>query len=78
MVNITEDNAVKHYKFSTRILRVVNFLCILMFGYINFKLIEGAMHGQSDLGNSFLITVIAISVMLPVVIFFYQKRINSK
>ena len=78
MVNITEENAVKQYTFSTRILRVVNFLCTLMFGYINFKLIEGAMQGQSDLGNGFLIAVIAVSVLLPVVIFFYQKRINSK
>jgi uncharacterized membrane protein len=77
MVNITEKNARQQYKFSTRILRIVNFLCALMFGYINYQIIVGAIHGKSELGVGFLISVIAVSVLLPVFILIYQKRLNS-
>jgi uncharacterized membrane protein len=78
MVNITEDNAFEQYTFSTRILRVVNFLCVLMFGYINFQIIEGAIHGESDLGMGFMITVIGASIALPVFILIYQNRLKKK
>ncbi|MBO3116785.1 DUF1648 domain-containing protein [Winogradskyella sp. DF17] len=78
MVNITEENALKQYSFSTKVLRVVNFLTVLMFGYINFKIIEGAQNGSSDLGMGFLITVIAGSIILPIFIVIYQRQLNKK
>jgi len=77
MVNITEENALKQYTFSTKVLRVVNFLIVLIFGYINFKIIEGAKNGNSDLGMGFLITAIAGSIILPVIIVIYQRKLNK-
>ena len=77
MVNITEENALKQYRFSTRVLRVVNFLCALMFAYINYQIIIGAQNNSSQLGIGFLITVISLSIALPVFIFIYQKKIKS-
>ena len=77
MVNITEENVLKQYRFSTRVLRVVNFLCALMFAYINYQIIIGAQNNSSQLGMGFLITVISLSIALPVFIFVYQKKNKS-
>ncbi|MDP5081921.1 MAG: DUF1648 domain-containing protein [Winogradskyella sp.] len=74
-VNINKENAPKQYRFSTRVLRVVNFLCVLMFAYISYQLIIGAKNQQSDLGLGFVITVVGISVLLPVFIFVYQRKL---
>lgn len=77
MVNITEENAFKYYTFSTRVLRIVNFLCTLMFGYISYKIIEGAKNNASSLGMSFMIIIIGVSLALPVFIYAYQKKLKS-
>lgn len=77
MVNITEDNALKNYRFSVRVLRVVNFLCVLMFAYIVYKMIEGAKNNHSSLGIGFVSIVIAISVALPIVLIVWSKKINK-
>lgn len=78
MVNITPENALELYTFSTRVLRVVNFLVVLMFGYINLKIIEGAKNGNSELGMGFVITIIGASILLPIIILIYQKQLNRK
>ncbi len=77
MVNITDDNALKQYRFSTRILRLVNFLCSLMFAYLSYKIILGTKSGSSELGTGFLITVIGVSVLLPIIILVYQQKLKS-
>ena len=77
MVNITEANALKNYRFSIRMLRVVNFLCVLLFAYITYKMIEGAKGNHSSLGMGFVIIVIAFSVLLPIVLIIWNKRINK-
>lgn len=78
MVNITEDNAFEQYTFSTRVLRVVNFFIVLMFGYINYQIIEGALNGRSKLGMGFMIAVIGGSIALPVFVLIYQNRLKKK
>lgn len=77
MVNITEENALVQYRFSTRLLRIVNFLCCLLFAYINYKIIEGAKSHNTNLGLGFLITVITVSIILPVIALVYQKKLNK-
>ncbi len=76
-VNITDENALKYYTFSTRVLRVVNFLCTLMFGYISYQIIEGAKNNSSNLGMGFLIIVVGLSIALPIFIYAYQKKLKS-
>ena len=78
MVNITEDNAMTQYRFSTRILRVVNFLCVLMFAYINYHIIVGAKNNASELGLGFTITVVSVSIVLPIFIFVYQQKLKKQ
>jgi len=78
MVNITEKNALKQYRFSTRILRVVNFLCTLLFAYISYRIILGAQNNASDLGEGFLFIVIGGSILLPIVILIYQQKLKKE
>jgi len=78
MVNITEENALRQYRFSTRVLRVVNFLCGLIFAYINYQIILGATNNASDLGIGFVITVIGTSILLPIFIYVYQQKLKNK
>ena len=77
MVNITEANALKNYRFSTRVLRVVNFLTVLMFAYISYHIVVSAKGEVLSLGKFFLPLVIGISVLLPIGILIYQKKINK-
>ena len=78
MVNITEENALKQYRFSTRILRVVNFLCAFMFAYINYQIIIGAHSNTSELGIGFFIIIISVSIFLPIFILVYQQKLKQK
>lgn len=77
-VTITKDNALANYRFSTRVLRFVNFLCTVMFAYICFQIINSAKIGSSQIGIGFLITVISASIILPIVLLLYQRKMNKK
>lgn len=77
MVNITEENALKNYRFSTRVLRIVNFLCVLLFCYITYHIIEGGKGETLSLGDYFLPIVIGVSVVLPIVLFIYMRKLNK-
>ena len=77
MVNITEDNAFKQYQFSTRVLRIVNLLCVVLMAYISYHIIIGAKTGSTSLGIGFLFTVVGVSVILPIVLLIYQKKLNK-
>ncbi|GGI57075.1 DUF1648 domain-containing protein [Winogradskyella haliclonae] len=73
-VNITKENALKQYRFSTRVLRIVNFLCTLLFAYISYKIIVGAQQNASSLGVGFPFIVVGACLLLVVVIIIYQKK----
>ena len=77
MVNITEENALKNYKFSTRIVRVVNFLCVLLMTYITYMIVESAFGKQFNLGTWFVPVVISVSIILPIIIFVYMRKMNK-
>lgn len=78
MVNITKENALKNYRFSTRILRLVNFLCVVLFAFIQYKMIQGTNQESVTLGRWFLPIVIGVSVILPILLIIYQNKMNSK
>ena len=77
MVNITEENALKNYRFSTRILRGVNFICVFFMAFITFKIIESAKGSNFTLGSWFLPVVIGVSVILPIILLIYMKKLNK-
>lgn len=77
MINITEENALKNYRFSTRIVRVVNFLCVLLMTYITYMIVESAFGKQFNLGTWFVPIVIGVSIILPIIIFVYMRKLNK-
>jgi uncharacterized membrane protein len=76
MINITEENAPRQYRFAVRTLRILNFLVVLMFAYINYQILKGAVSGTTDIGMGFLITVIAASIVLPLIMLYFQKKLK--
>lgn len=77
MVNITAENALKNYRFSTRLVRLINFLCTVLFAYIQYKIILGARAKTNDLGDWFLPVVIGSSILLPIALIIYQNKLNK-
>lgn len=77
MINITEDNALKNYRFSTKIVRVVNTLSMILFAYLTHHIIESAKSESISLGTWFLPIVLGISVILPIWIIIYFRKINK-
>ena len=77
MVNITEENALKNYRLSTRILRFTNLFVVLIFALIAYHTIQAAKGNPSSLGAWFIPTVIGISVILPIFILVYSNKINK-
>jgi len=77
MVNITENNALKNYRFSTRIVRIFSTLIMVLLAYITFQIVEGAKNQTFLLGSSFLPIVISVSILLPISIIIYFRKINK-
>lgn len=77
-INITEDNALKNYRLSTRIVRFTNLFCQALFAVIVFAIIQMAKGNESNiLGIPFLIFTILIPVIGIAIIFYYQNKINK-
>ena len=77
MVNITEENALKNYRFSTRILRFSNLFVMIILGVVTYAIIQSANGTLFKLGSWFMPTVIGISVLLPIFILVYKRNINK-
>ncbi|SDS00281.1 Protein of unknown function [Formosa sp. Hel1_31_208] len=77
MVNITQDNALKNYRLSTRIVRFTNLFMMLTFALIVFAMIESAKGHTFTFGHWFLYTVIGLSIITPIIILFYYRKINT-
>ena len=78
MVNITEVNALKNYRFSTRVVRYTNLYCILIFAFITYKIIEGAKGNELDfLGMPFLIFTLGTPLIGVALIIYFQRKLNK-
>lgn len=78
MVNITEENALKNYRLSTRLVRFTNLFCLIIFALISYEIIETSKGNSfSVLGIPFLIFTLVVPVIGIIFVFNYQKRINS-
>ena len=77
-VKITEQNALKNYRFSTRILRVVNFLNLLLLAYILKTMMTPHEKQDTELGSWFSPLIIIGSLVLIIFIFVSANKLNSK
>lgn len=78
MVNITEENALKNYRFSTRVLRIVNLFTMGILIFVSYKIIAGAKGNSASLGSWFMPAVIGSSILLPIIIIVYYRKLNRK
>lgn len=76
-VNITKENAYKNYQLSTRFLRIVNVLLCILFGYISFSMVNSAITPEQGIGSYVLPVIISVSVLVPVLGLYYQRKINK-
>ena len=76
-VNITEDNALKQYRTSTRFVRFLNLFTTLIFAYITYAIVESAKGPIKELGSWFLPVIIGFTIIVPIGLFLYMKRLNN-
>ena len=77
-VKITEENALKNYRFSTRILRVVNFFNLLLLAFILKTMMAPYENQSTAFVGLFLPTITIGSLVLIIYIFVKANKINSK
>lgn len=78
MVNITEENALKNYRLSSRLVRFTNLFCLILFALITYEIIESAKGNEFNiLGIPFLIFTLVIPLLGIVFVYYYQRKINS-
>ncbi len=64
LTKITEQNAHKQYRLAARVMRVILFNITLLFGFITFKVIEGA-YTESSSFEWWFIPLLLLSTMIP-------------
>ena len=78
MVNITEENAERNYRLSTRLLRYVNMFCLIIIGVLVFEVINLANGSKAVfLKSGFLIFSIVAPLIMIIVAFRLSKKINQ-
>ncbi|PTM08515.1 MAG: hypothetical protein DA407_07865 [Bacteroidetes bacterium] len=78
MVNITEENALKNYQLSTRIVRFTNLFCLILFTLITYEIIESSKGNENNvLGIPFFIFTLVVPLLGIAFVFYYQRKINS-
>lgn len=77
MVNITENNALKNYRLSTRIVRITNTLIVIMFAYIIYYIVQNAKEYDMQFSSWFVPVVLSICFLITIVVFFYSRKINK-
>ena len=82
MVKITEDNAAHNYQMSSRMLRIVNLLTLLLLAYVCYSIIQQAQGNDFFLKSALMYIIIAYAVMMPIVLIVFmlknQKALKSK
>lgn len=58
-VKITPENSERQYQLAARFIRILKALITIMFSYISWAVIQGAVSGNPSLGAGFLFCVIA-------------------
>jgi len=78
MVNITEENALKNYRISTRLIRSINLYCLVLFAAIIIEIISVAKGKPVHILNTwFLIFSIVVPLCIVGFAFYFQNKINK-
>lgn len=78
MINITEENALKNYRLSTRIIRFTNLYCLILFALIAYEIIQSSKGNEfSILGIPFLIFTLVVPLIGIIFVLLYKRKINS-
>lgn len=78
MVNITEENALKNYRLSTRLVRFINLFCLILFALIIYEIVSVAKGNPVQLFSmGFLVAIVLIPILIIGVVFYYQNKINK-
>jgi len=77
-INITEENALKNYRLSSRIVRFTNLFSLTLFALIVFDIIQLAKGNKANiLGIPFLVFTIVTPLIGVALILYYQNKINK-
>ena len=74
MEEITEENALRNYKMSCRLLRFVNLFTILIMLYVVYSVIEKSAGNDIILESSFIYIILAFSVVMPLTLYIYTLK----
>jgi uncharacterized membrane protein len=74
MVEITAENAEHNYQLSSRMLRYVNLLTLLLLAYVAYAMIQMSYGNDFFLETALLYIVIAYSVVMPIVLIVYLTK----
>ena len=78
METITEENAFRNYKFSTRLIRFVSLFLVITFALITFHTIQTAKSDGVTLNKWLLPIIIGMSIaVVPVILIYYYKHIKK-
>lgn len=78
MVNITDENALKNYRFSTRVLRIVNLFTMTILAIVALKIIETGKGNLFSIDSWFVPLIVGLSLILPIIILLYMRKINKE
>lgn len=77
MLNITEENALKNYRFSTKIVRYTNLFMAIVFMLVQYMIVESS-HGRSfSFENWFVPVILGVSFIVPIILIIYQSKMNK-
>ncbi len=77
MVNITEENAAHNYQLSSRMLRYVNLLTLLLLAYVCYAMIQKSFGDNFFMQSAMTYLIIAYSVVMPIVLIVFMMK-NQK
>ncbi|WP_010247684.1 DUF1648 domain-containing protein [Acetivibrio cellulolyticus] len=75
-VEITQDNAEIQYTKAARLMRILKLVIVVIFTYIQYAIMNSALHQKSELGILFL-PITLILVFVPLGYFIYQSVKNK-
>ena len=74
LAKVTKENAERLYILGIRTIRILKIVIILLFAFLNFKIIEIALNKPTEIGKLFLpILVTAIAILIGIMIYKITK-----
>lgn len=71
---ITEENAISQYTAATKMIRMLNLFCTVLFTYLTIHIIRSAMNDSEGLGPYFFPVLVPLLVVLTVFYFYKATK----